>query len=386
MSRVILLGATGHTGALTLRQLAAHSPDCELILLGRNVDALNEAATSAGSQATAGHANISNPGELDDLLKPGDVLVSTVGPFTTLGRNVAVSAAHAGVTYLDTTGEPPFIDWMFRCLGDLAADHDSLMVPAFGYDFVPGHLAAARVLEAAGRRAAGVQIGYFLAPGSPGTPGRRDIPTLRQFVGMTTGGTHASLARVTCEPSFQYRGQSRDDFGHEPCRSAGGLLRFSVDGVDRAAVTIGGSEHFGLPEMFPHLQRVDVGLGWFGNATKPVFRSASAMGPVIGSEVIRRTAARLVDRIPWTCRPPSQPARSVVVATACDAAGAPIETYALEGPEPYALTAGLLTWAVLRCLDSWPSAAGVHGPLLAFGGTGAVADACRYAGATSFAP
>jgi len=386
VSRIVLLGATGHTGSLTLRQLAAHSPDCELLLLGRNVGAMDAAAAAVGVPATTVRVDSSRAGELDDLLKPGDVLISTVGPFTDLGKHVAVSAAQTGVTYLDTTGEPPFVDWMFRRLGDLAADHDSLLVPAFGYDFVPGHLAAARALEAAGRRAAAVRIGYFLAPGTVGTPGRQSIPTLRQFAHMTTGGTHASLARVTCEPSYRYRRAKGDDFGHESCLSAKDLLTFTVDGAERAAMTIGGSEHFGIPEAFPQLQQIDVGLGWFGTATRPVQRVASALGPLGRTKTARRSVSAAVDRVRWTTRRPMQPGRSVIVATACDAAGAPIESHALEGPEPYALTAGLLTWAALRCLESWPKAAGVHGPLLAFGGTSAIADACRYAGMSSFAP
>ena len=44
---------------------------------------------------------------------------------------------------------------------------------------------------------------------------------------------------------------------------------FRYAGVNRAAMTVGGSEHLGLPEVFPQLESVDVGLGWFGRWTRP---------------------------------------------------------------------------------------------------------------------
>ena len=113
MTRIVLFGATGYTGRLMAE------------------------------------ADTARPDSVRDLVGPGDVLVSTVGPFLTRGEPAVAAAVGAGAAYLDATGEPPFLRRVFEHHGPKAAGRCGL-VPAFGYDFVPGNLAGALALAVDG--------------------------------------------------------------------------------------------------------------------------------------------------------------------------------------------------------------------------------------------
>lgn len=54
---------------------------------------------------------------------------------------------------------------------------------------------------------------------------------------------------------------------------------FRLAGLNRTAMTIAGSEHLGLPEVFPQLESVDVYMGWFGRWTLPVRAVATLSRP-----------------------------------------------------------------------------------------------------------
>ncbi|MFI6213409.1 hypothetical protein ACIBCD_15580 [Nocardia brasiliensis] len=384
MSRIVLLGATGYTGARTLAALAGEGAD-GVLLVGRDGGRLRDLAAASGVECAVEVADVSIPGALDGLLCSEDVVVSTVGPFQRLGREVARSAAKAGAVYLDSTGEPPFIEWMFRSLGPVAVDAGALLMPAFGYDFVPGHVAAAVALDGAGPAAVAVEIGYFLAPGLPGTSGIERIPTLRQFLDLTTPGTRASLTGVVAEASFAFRRAAADPYGLVRVGSGAQLLRFEIAGTERTAMTIGGSEHFGLPDVYRQLERVDVGLGWFGRVTPVIQRIASVGKGVLRSEVAVSATQWLADRLPWQSRMPSLAGRSVVAARASDAQGAVLASTVLEGPEPYEFTARLLAAAATSFANQPPSAVGVHGPL-AGAGRAMLARLTERAGLASVGP
>ena len=90
------------------------------------------------------------------------MLVSAAGPFLTVGRSAVAAAVDAGAIYLDSSGEPPFIRQVFEEFGPRAERTGALLLTAFGYDYVPGNLAGALALEAAGPAAARVQVGYFV--------------------------------------------------------------------------------------------------------------------------------------------------------------------------------------------------------------------------------
>jgi hypothetical protein len=138
--------------------------------------------------------------------------------------------------------------------------------------------------------------------------------------------------------------------------------------MKRAALTVAGSEHLGLPEAFPQLDSVDVCLGWFGRWTRPMQIATTLTAPLLGSAMARAALARLSQRLPGSHREPDRDGRSLVIAVARDASGRALATTALTGPDPYGLTASLLAWGAVQAAA--PDAAltpGVHGPVAAFG-------------------
>src|SRR4051812_39435674 len=171
-ARIVLFGATGYTGARTAEALVARG--ARPVLAGRDPPRLDRLADRLRGPET-GPADVTDPRSVRGLLGHGDVLVTTVGPFLRLGQAAVDAAVAEGATYLDSTGEPPFVRRLFETDAIRAAATGAALIPAFGLDYVPGNLAAALALTEAGRRAHRLGVGSPLAgaqgPGfSPGTP------------------------------------------------------------------------------------------------------------------------------------------------------------------------------------------------------------------------
>jgi short subunit dehydrogenase-like uncharacterized protein len=112
--RMVLLGATGYTGQLTANAFATRG--AKPVLAGRSAARLAPLAEQLGGLETA-IVDVCDPAAVRALLESGDVLVTTVGPFNTLGEPAVRAAVDAGAVYLDTTGEPTFIRRVFTEFG-----------------------------------------------------------------------------------------------------------------------------------------------------------------------------------------------------------------------------------------------------------------------------
>ena len=225
--RIVLYGATGYTGALTAQAMVASG--ARPVLAGRDQSRLTALAARLGAGGrwdrvgNSGRDSRKRPGSLRDLIGAGDVLVSTAGPFMKVGRPVVAAAVDAGAVYLDSTGEPPFIRQVFEEFGPLAQRTGAVLLTAFGYDYVPGNLAGALALEAAGPGAARVQVGYFV---------RGDLRR------GASAGTRASMIGMLLEPGYGFHGGR---IVTEP--TAAHIASFMVDGTKREAYSLGSSEH-----------------------------------------------------------------------------------------------------------------------------------------------
>ena len=347
VARVVLFGATGYTGRLTAEAMAAAG--ARPVLAGRDRARLDALATRLGGLPVA-EADTARPDSVRDLVGPGDVLVTTVGPFLTRGEPAVRAAVDAGATYLDATGEPPFLRRVFEEHGPRATGRCAL-IPAFGYDFVPGNLAGALALAAAGEPlVTRVTVGYFVTGG-----------------GGFSSGTMASGAGLLLEPGFAWRGgKLRRE------RLARRVRAFPIGGRDWLGVTYGGSEHLALPRIAPGLREVEVYLGWFGRRSRAlqVFSAVGApLARVPGARGLARAATgRLAGK---TGQGPDADARraggSLIVAVASDAGGRELAQVRLRGPDPYTLTARLLTWGAQRAAASGVPGTGALGPVDAFG-------------------
>jgi len=350
MSRIVLFGATGYTGGRTAEAMTARG--LRPVLAGRDPARLAALAARLGGLETA-RADVTDAPSVAALVGSGDVLVTTVGPFTVLGRAAVRAAIDLGAIYLDSTGEPPFIRRVFEEYGPAAQRSGAALLTAFGNDYVPGVLAGALALRAAGEGAARVDVGYFLTGGGRGQPFSR--------------GTLTSLVGVATEQSYAWRDGT---LSTEP---AGARLRtFDVAGRPRPGVTIGASEQFALPRIAPGLRTVDVYLGWFGSASQAVHagsRVTPLLGRIPGAGRAVGAVAGLVTRRASVAPSASALAgsRSHFVAEVFDAGGTLLARTRLAAPDGYAITADLLAWGAGRAAEHGVRGSGALDAVAAFG-------------------
>jgi short subunit dehydrogenase-like uncharacterized protein len=375
--RIVLYGATGYTGALTARAMVAGG--VRPVLAGRDQGRLNALAARLaeagdGTKLETAVAGAEGSGSLRRLLGAGDVLVSTAGPFLKVGRAVVAAAVDAGAIYLDSTGEPPFVREVFEEFGPRAERTGAVLLTAFGYDYVPGNLAGALALEAAGPAASRVRVGYF---------GQGNIRE------ATSAGTRASAAGVLLEPGYAFRGGRVVSE-----RTAARVMSFEIDGKTRQGFSIGSSEHFALPRLQAGpdgvpgpLTDVEVYLGWSDGATRFV-HYASALAPPLGRlPGLRWALDRRARRIQAGRAEPvaGKSIRSHVVAVAGDTGGRELAAVHLTGTDPYSFTAAILAWAAGQAAAQGVGPAGALGPVEAFG-LANLESACANAGFSRESP
>ena len=356
-ARVVLLGATGFTGRLTAEAMvrAGLAP----VLAGRSVDAL---VALTGDLAGLGPmdappswavADASDPASVRALVHdPADVLVSTVGPFTRLGRAAVDAAVDQGCAYVDSTGEGPFIRAVFEDDGPRAERTGARLLTAFGYDYVPGNLAGAlaiRAARAAGRVPTAVEVGYFV-----------DGPA------AMSSGTRASAAAIATDLPYALEG-GQIVAGH------GSVATFDVGGTSRDALPVGATEAFALARLDPGVRDVRTYLGWAGARTRTIHAAsvaaaAAAQLPLAG-DAIDSLAKRAADAPTGVgpARSEREHARTVAVARCLDGVGRHLSGSRVEGPSPYDLTADLLAWAAAMLLTGRNRGVGALGPADAFG-------------------
>ena len=154
---VALLGATGYTGRLTAAELERKG----LVhrVGGRSKARLAEVPSSGERHLV----DLADPASLDAFLDGVDVLITCVGPFMQLGMPVVEAAARTGTPYVDSTGEPAFMAEVYRRF----RGSGPALVPACGFDYLPGDLGAAVAQEVLGRTPTEVDVVYGLAGGKP---------------------------------------------------------------------------------------------------------------------------------------------------------------------------------------------------------------------------
>jgi short subunit dehydrogenase-like uncharacterized protein len=350
--RVVLFGASGYTGRLTAEAMVHRG--LRPVLAGRDRTKLRTLADQLATQPAleVATADVRDPASIAALLNPGDVIVTTVGPFLELGQPVVEAAVKAGASYLDSTGEPPFVRRVFQEYGPQALTAGAGLLPAFGYDYVPGNLAAGLALDRAGEAARRVDVGYF-------TTGPMNASS-------ASSGTAASLAGILVENGYRWRHGAL-----QPARTAESMRSFTLDGLRQSGISLAGSEHLALPRIAPQLDEVNVYLGWTGPLSRVVQVGSLALEGVRRVPRARSALQGLLGRFrPATGSGPDRDARaatgSLVVAQVYDEAGRLLEHVSLTGPNGYTLTAELLAWGAEQALAD-PLDPGARGPVDAFG-------------------
>src|SRR5438309_2797145 len=137
-----VLGATGYTGQFVRER--ARALDLPVRLVGRRRQALEELARE-GEEVFVGDSR--DPASLAAAFEGAYAVGSCAGPFLELGLAPVEEAIAAGAHYLDTSGEQAFARLIHQELGARAERAGVVVVPAFGFDYVPGDLAARLAAE-----------------------------------------------------------------------------------------------------------------------------------------------------------------------------------------------------------------------------------------------
>jgi short subunit dehydrogenase-like uncharacterized protein len=156
---IVLLGATGFTGALTAEYLAEHAPSgLRWALAGRNRAKLESVrdrlakVDPALADLELVEADSGDRTSLDAIVRRTKVVISTVGPYQQYGEPLVAACAEAGTDYVDLTGEPEFVDRMYVAYNDVAQKSGARIVHACGFDSIPHDLGAYYTMKQLGAK------------------------------------------------------------------------------------------------------------------------------------------------------------------------------------------------------------------------------------------
>jgi short subunit dehydrogenase-like uncharacterized protein len=146
---IIVFGATGFTGGLTAEYLAAHAPpELRWAIAGRSqqkLDALKARLSAQHDRCRALGtvvASVDDDASLQAMAARTRVLLTTVGPFIDYGEAVVRACVEQKTDYIDSTGEPNFVQGLLARYGESARQANVRIVSSCGFDSIPADLGA----------------------------------------------------------------------------------------------------------------------------------------------------------------------------------------------------------------------------------------------------
>ena len=185
---IVLMGATGFTGALVAEYLVRHGPrDLRWAIAGRDrakLEAVRRRLAELGGppELPLVVADSHDRAALDALAGDTKVVCTTVGPYALHGGDLVAACANQGTHYCDLTGEPQWIRRMIDAHHDRASDTGARIVHCCGFDSIPSDIGCFMLQEAAIER-------Y-------GQPLERIKFFLGRNRGGLSGGTAASMVNL----------------------------------------------------------------------------------------------------------------------------------------------------------------------------------------------
>ena len=321
-----VLGATGYTGRIVLGQ--ARAAGLPLRLVGRRRDALEEAA---GDGEEVRVADARDEGALRAAFEGAGAVVSLAGPFLAVGAAPVKAAIAANAHYVDTSGEQAFARLVYERFGPAAERAGVTLLTSFGFDYVPGDLAARLAAEGLGEPLEEIVVGY--AVDSFGT----------------SAGTRRTASELMRQPQVAF------DAVLVPSRFGATTRRLRLPDGERLLVEWGGTE----PLTVPRHTRV-CRVRSYVQVPLPHAVAAGARFARIGAPLVKLTARGRSG--PSEAR--RRRASFRVVAEARSASGAQRAT--LEGNDVYGLTARLVVHAAEALLRGEVRRVGALAPAEAF--------------------
>jgi len=127
--RVVLYGATGHTGGFVAAEMARRGWDS--VLAGRDIKKLASVASRHGAEAR--RADLLRPGEVSALLSGAEAIINAAGPFGDTSPYLIEASLRTGIPYFDVTAEPFVAKELFETYASRAERAGTIVAPAFGF-------------------------------------------------------------------------------------------------------------------------------------------------------------------------------------------------------------------------------------------------------------
>jgi lysine 6-dehydrogenase len=104
--KILALGGCGAMGKVAVETVLELNPMLEIVVADLDEDAAMRFADSFPENVTAAQVNALDSTQLDRLMQPCDIVVSTIGPFYLFGSAVLESAIRTGTHYIDICDDP----------------------------------------------------------------------------------------------------------------------------------------------------------------------------------------------------------------------------------------------------------------------------------------
>nr|MBA2384801.1 hypothetical protein [Actinomycetota bacterium] len=259
------------------------------------------------------------------------VVASCAGPFLELGLAPVEAAIAERAHYLDTTGEQAFVRLVHERLADAARAAGVTVVPAFGFDYVPGDLAARLAAEQIEGQVDEILVAYSVSSVATSRGTRRTIAAVmgQELVAWEKGRLVPSRFGATTR-------KIRFPFGEKTVVEWSGAEPITVP---RHTDVRNVRSYIRAPAAVAHGGRL-------GKLVGPLLGQVARFGPAGPSEESRRQS------------------RFTVVAEASGAGGK--GRAVLTGTDPYGLTALLLVRGAQALRSGEACGSGVLAPAEAF--------------------
>jgi short subunit dehydrogenase-like uncharacterized protein len=252
-----VLGATGYTGGLVVEH--ARELRLPLRLVGRNRAAL-EALARPGEEVRV--ADAAHEQELIDAFDGAFAVASTAGPFLAVGTKPVGAAITVGAHYVDSSGEQEFARVVYDGFGDSAEERGIVLLTSFGFDYVPGDLAARLAAERFEDGVDEIVVAYS-------TTGQR-----------TSAGTRRTIGHVMSQAIVAYEN------GLVPSRFGKTTRTVSFPFGERSVVEWSGTEPLTVPRhtrvqvvrSYVRLPRIAAYGGLIGPLVAPLVRASARFG------------------------------------------------------------------------------------------------------------
>jgi saccharopine dehydrogenase-like NADP-dependent oxidoreductase len=104
--KILALGGCGAMGKVAVETVLELNPMLKIVIADIDEDAAMRFADSLPANVTAAQVNALDSAQLDRLMQPCDIVVSTIGPFYLFGSAVLESAIRTGTHYMDICDDP----------------------------------------------------------------------------------------------------------------------------------------------------------------------------------------------------------------------------------------------------------------------------------------